>query len=444
MTNTNSKGMSRRQFLRTMGAAGAALTVLPGGIHASYAANSKLQVASIGVGRNLPALMSSEKMEFVALCDVDANQLENVGAEYPDARRFTDWRELFDAMGDEIDAVHVPTPDHSHAGPAMRAINMGKHAFVEKPLTHQVNEARQLKLAAQREGVVTQMGIQVHSSSSYRNAVAIVQSGIIGRVKEVHSWSDKTWGRDEDGLPGNTEEPPDTVNWDAWVGPAQWRDYAPGHYHRSNWRRWLDFGCGTMGDMGIHILDPVACALELGPPTTILSQSPTPFEYAHRNANRVRYTFAGTPYTDGEIALTWYDGRDMPEPDGWPELPDGIGMPGQGSIFLGEEGALLLPHGDRPYLIPEEDFADFESPSMGSNNHYHQWVNACLGEDETSAGFDYSGPLTEMLLLGVLACRFPTQEMHWDAEAMQFTNFSEANALLKIPYREGWEVEGLA
>ncbi|MFO7776550.1 MAG: Gfo/Idh/MocA family oxidoreductase, partial [Candidatus Hydrogenedentota bacterium] len=276
MTRIHNKGMSRRQFLRTMGAAGAALTVLPGHLRAGAAANSKLQVASIGTDRNLPALMGSGNMELVALCDVDHNLLENIGAEYPDARRFTDWRELFDVMGDEIDAVHVPTPDHSHAGPAMRAINMGKHAFVEKPLTRQVHEARQLRLAAQREGVVTQMGIQIHSSANYRNAVEIIQSGAIGRVKEVHSWSDKTWGRAEDGLPDNTEDPPDTLNWDAWIGPTEWREYAPGHYHLNEWRRWLQFGCGTMGDMGIHILDPVVGSLELGPPTTILSQSPPP------------------------------------------------------------------------------------------------------------------------------------------------------------------------
>ena len=435
--------ISRRTFLRSLGAAGAALTVLPSRTFASTAANSKLQVASIGVGRNMQSLMGSERMAFVALCDVDANRLEGVGEDYPDARRFSDWRELFAEMGDEIDAVHVCTPDHSHAGPSMTAVNLGKHVFCEKPLTHQVNEARQLTLAAQRQGIVTQMGIQIHSNAEYRNAVALIQSGAIGKVKAVHSWSSKTWGHD-DGLPEETEDPPEYLNWEAWLGGAPYRDYAPGLYHPSNWRRWYDFGCGTMGDMGIHILDPVVWALELGAPATIRSESPPPHKHAHHNENRVVYAFEGTDYTDGGITLTWYDGRDEPDTSDWPELPEDVERPREGSIFLGEDGALLLPHVDPPVLLPEAAFRDYDHPDRGRKNHYHQWVNACLGDDETSAPFDYSGPLTEMLLLGVLACRFPGQELRWDQDAMAFTNFAEANALLKRPCREGWEVDGLA
>jgi len=437
--------ISRRRFLGKTAALGAAFTLLPGGLRAATIANGKLNIATIGVGgmgtSDRRQLLSSGKVNIVALCDIDANNLRAAAADLPDAATFSDYREMFARIGDKIDAVHIATPDHNHAPPAMIAINMGKHVYCQKPLTHQVNESRQLALAARRQGVVTQMGIQIHSYSGYRNAVALIRQGAIGKVKEVHSWSNKEWGY-EGGLPVDTQEPPDHINWDAWLGPAPYRPYAPQHYHPAHWRRWYDFGAGTMGDMGIHILDAVASALQLTAPTTILSESPEPFEHSFGIRNRVHYTFPATPHAIDNIKITWYDGRDMPDASDWP-MPEGREMPGQGSMFIGEKGAMLLPHVGGPLLLPLRDFQDYERPRSGDVNHYHSWIDACLGEGATSADFAYSGPLTETLLLGVLACRFPGQVLQWDAQQMRFTNFSQANSLLKRAYREGWQVDGL-
>ena len=342
-------------------------------------------------------------------------------------------------VGGEIDAVNVATPDHTHAPASMSAIRLGKHVYCQKPLTHDVHEARQLRLAAAKHRVVTQMGIQIHSHADYRTAVRIIRDGMLGKIKEVHSWSNKRWGYD--GAAPEATAVPAGLAWDHWLGTAPARPYASGHYHPGDGRRWVDFGCGTMGDMGIHILDPVASAIELGLPTQIVSASPeAPPKDSHAMANRVEYRFDGTRFVVPGFKLTWYDGGLYPDASDWPlteKLPD------QGSMFVGEKGCMLLPHIAAPRLFPEADFKDYEVPREPGANHYHLWVEACLGEGKTTAGFDYAGPLTEVLLLGVVANRFPGQRLDYDAEKVAIPNFAPAHALLRRQYRKGWEVEGL-
>jgi predicted dehydrogenase len=432
---------SRRNFLKTSAVA-AGLTLLPRGLSAA-SANGKLQVASIGVGgmggADLEQISSHERVEIVGLCDIDAERLAAAHKLHPGAETFSDFRVMLETLGDKIDAVHVSTPDHTHAAAAMTAMNAGKHVHCQKPLTHDLFESRQLSLVSKAKGVVTQMGTQGHSGTTYRTAVATIRSGVLGKIREVHSWSHKTWG-----YTGETPQPqpvPKHISWNLWLGTAPERSYSAGHYHPGNWRRWVDFGCGTMGDMGIHILDPVITALDPGAPTKIVSFSPDPPADSFGVQNKVEYTFSsGSKQTADGFKLTWYDGASVPDITGWPVEK----IPQQGSMFVGEKGFMLLPHVAKPTLLPEKQFADFELPVQPDDNHWHLWVDGCLGGKPTSANFGYAGPLTEILLLGVIANRFPTQYLEWDTKGLAIPNFADANALVKRTYRDGFEVDGLS
>jgi predicted dehydrogenase len=414
------------------------------------AANDKLRLAGIGVGgmggADLAALSSHPKVEVVALCDVDAGKLAAAAEKHASAQQFADFRRMFDECAGLIDAVHVSTPDHTHAPAAMTALNYGKHVYCQKPLTHDVHESRQLRAAAAANAsLVTQMGTQIHSNTQYRTAVKLVQSGIIGKVREVCSWSGKTWGYD-----GPKPEPgavPASLDWNLWLGTAADRPFCPGHYHPGNWRRWYDFGGGTMGDMAIHILDPVFSALQLGPPRSLLSNSSRPPADSFGMQNETRFTFPAGKYTTDGFVLTWYDGGKMPDTSAWPlEGADGtrMALPGQGSIFLGEKGAILLPHVAMPTLLPVKDFAGATIEAAPNGNHYHLFVDACLGGAPTTCGFDYAGPLTETVLLGTLANRFPGDELRWQPAAMTIPNHDQADALLRRKYRQGFEVDNLS
>jgi predicted dehydrogenase len=341
-------------------------------------------------------------------------------------------------MANEIDTVNVGTPDHMHAAAAMSAMNRGKHVYCQKPLTHDVYEARRLTEVARQKKLVTQMGIQVHSSREYRLAIQLIQDGAIGKVKEVHSYSNKKWGFD--GARPSGEDPvPANLDWDLWLGTAPDRPFKKGLYHPGNWRKWTDFGCGTMGDMSIHILDPIAGALQLTQPKTILSESEPPPPESFSTKNIVKYVFPGTKFTVDPFPLTWYDGDARPSTKGWPteKIFD------QGSMFVGEKGFLHLPHVMMPVLYPAETFKDYKMPDVKGDNHWHQWVNAVKGEGTTSANFDYAGPLTEFVLLGVVANRVPGKLLTWNAADMKLEGSPEASALLKRTYRKGWEVENL-
>ena len=440
---------SRRQFLSTsssLAMAATAIHVLP---KANAASSDRLRLASIGVGgmggADLGSLSSHAKVDVVALCDVDANNLAAAGERHPKAKRFSDFRKMFDAMAKEIDAVSVSTPDHTHAAAAMTAMNHGKHVYCQKPLTHDVYESRQLRIVAEETRLVTQMGTQIHSASPYRTAVRWVQSGVIGKIRETHSWSNKTWGYE-----GPNPEPspvPASLDWDLWLGTAADRPFSAGHFHPGNWRRWYDFGCGTMGDMAIHILDPVFTALQLGAPKFIESSSSAAPERSFGMQNHTRYVFPATKFTTDGFVLTWSDGGKMPDTADWPlQGPEGkpIGLPDQGSIFIGEKGSLLLPHVAMPILLPLGSFENHGLETAPDGNHYHLFVDACLGGAPTTAHFGYAGPLTEAVLLGTLANRFPGARMDWNPDQLQIPNHELANGLLRRNYRQGFEVTHLS
>jgi predicted dehydrogenase len=441
---------SRRDFLYTSAGAIALSNATTGIARTLTSPSDTLRLAGIGVGgmggADLGSLSSHAKVDVVALCDVDANNLAAAGEKHPKAKRFSDFRKMFDEMANQIDAVHVSTPDHTHAAAAMTAMNHGKHVYCQKPLTHDVYESRQLRLVAEKTKLVTQMGTQIHSASPYRTAVKLVQSGIIGKIRETHSWSNKTWGYE-----GPNPEPtpiPESLNWDLWLGTAAERPFSQGHFHPGNWRRWYDYGCGTMGDMAIHILDPVFSALKLGAPTKIISSSSAAPKYSFGMQNHTRYTFPASEFTTPDFLLTWSDGGKMPDTSSWPLEggPEGkpLGLPDQGSMFLGEKGAILLPHVAMPLLLPLKQFAETKIEAAPDGNHYHLFVDACLGGAPTTAHFGYAGPLTEAVLLGTLANRFPGEELAWNPTTLSIPNHQQANSLLRRNYRKGFEVSNLS
>lgn len=440
-----SRQLSRRRFV-FLGAASAALAGLPLRLQAA-SPNGKLRTAHIGVGgmggADLGSIASHAKVEVAALCDVDANTLAGAKGRHPHAETFRDYREMIAKLGDKIDAVVVSTPDHTHAPAAMTALNAGKPVYCQKPLTHEVFEARQLRLKAAEKKLVSQMGIQVHSSAVYRRAVAIIQSGAIGKVSRVYAWSSKNWGFDGAALP-SAQPAPGHLDWNLWLGTAGERPFAPGVFHPGNWRKLVDFGTGTLGDMGVHIFDTPYAALELTYPKWAKTTCRAPTGVGHPEKNVVEYEFPGTKYTTDSLLWTWYDGSFAPPKSEDLKLPQGINLPDQGSLFVGEGGVMLLPHVAEAVLFPQEKFKDYKRPDVKDGNHYHQWVDACLGTGTTSADFGYAGLLTEALLLGVVANRFPGQKLEWNAEKLLVTNVAEANPLIKKPYRKEFEVPGLS
>jgi predicted dehydrogenase len=433
---------SRRQFFAQSGA----VTLTAAGWSRVYGANGKLRVASVGVGgkgwSDLNGVAASPHVEVAALCDIDesAGRLGRAAEKFPQAKRFTDWRKLFDDPK-AIDAVIVSTPDHMHAAVALPAMALGKPVFCQKPLTHTVHEARQLRLAAKKAGVVTQMGNQIQSHEAYRTAVKLVRGGSIGKVKAVHSWQAGAmkW-RVADDRPTGADPVPPTVHWDHWLGVAPDRPYKANVYHPWTWRTWQDFSNGQLGDFGCHILDPVFTALDLTAPRTVRGESSPMNREAWYTWSVVRYEFPGTPRTAGEtLPVTWYDGPGKHPPREALGLAEDVRLPGAGSLFVGEKGSLLLPHIGFPRLLPEEQFKGFAIEKVPGVDHYVSWADACRGVGQTTSHFDYAGPLTEAVLLGTVAIRVPGETLTWDAAAMRVTNSKAADALLRKAYRKGWE-----
>ncbi len=408
--------------------------------------NSKLRTAHIGVGgmgsADLGAIASHAQVEVAALCDVDRKRLDEAHSKHKSASIFSDYREMLAALGDRIDAVVVSTPDHTHAPAAMSALQRGKPVYCQKPLTHEVYEARRLREVAEQQSIVTQMGIQVHSSAIYRRAVAMIQDGVIGKVSKVYAWSNKNWGYDGDAFT-NTQAPPKSLAWDLWLGTAGGRAFVPEKYHPGQWRKLVDFGTGTLGDMGVHIFDTPYAALKLTAPNWARTTCRPPNDLGHPEKNTVEYEFPSTAYTTDSLLWTWSDGKSATPQPADVGLPGDVKMPGQGALFVGELGTMLLPHVEEATLYPTEKFADYKRPEVTDGNHYHEWVDACLGTGQTSASFSYGGPLTEALLLGVVANRFPGQKLTWDSSRLKIDNVEGADALLRRTYREGFSVEGL-
>jgi predicted dehydrogenase len=437
--------LTRRSFLRQSTAAAAVLG-FPG-ILRSASPNSNLQVAVIGAKgqgySDLSQIGSHPKVKFAAFCDVDTARFDQADKKFPDVAHFQDYREMFAKLGDKIDAVQVSTPDHWHAPQAIEALRRGKPVYCQKPLTHTVWEARQLRLAAEKAKVVTQMGNQIHSAREYRTGVQLIREGAIGKVLAVHSWQGNP-GNKYSGLKTRPKDkaatPPSTLNWDLWVGPAPEREYVPGLYAPFNWRDWQDFGGGTMGDFGCHILDPVFTALELTAPNSIRGENDGLPEETWPSSETITYVFPGTKYTkDNLITITWYDGGRQPDHK-LTQMPEDKKLPGSGSLFIGEEGTMVLPHVAMPTLYAGGKASERKIESVAGANHYHAWVDAILGGTKTTDSFEYAGPLTEAVQLGNIATRVPGKTLEWDAAALKFKNAPEADRLISKTYRRGFEI----
>lgn len=440
-------GFSRRQFLAQALAAGIAAPAFLRSLHA--APSEVVRHASFGAsgmaGADLNAIASHSKVKLVCVAEVDLARAMEVRKNFPECRVYQDWRELLDKEHKNLDSCNVSTPDHMHAPIGMAAMQLGLHVYGQKPLTHDVYESRKLAEFAAEKKLVTQMGIQVHSAAPYRSAVAVIQSGAIGKVTAVHTWSSKKWG-DPNPRPTQESPVPDTLNWDLWLGVAAARPFiGGGYYHPGNWRKRLEFGTGTFGDMGCHIFDPVFKAMALTAPVSVRSEGPAPNADNWANDAIVHFVYPQTAHSVGPtFPITWYDGDQRPPQDVVKTAMGNRPMPDQGSLFLGEAGAMLLPHVGFPILLPEEKFKEHKLPEVKDGNHWHQFVDAVRGEGETTAHFGYSGPLTESVLLGGVATHFPQVTLEWDAPALKFKNSDKANQLIRKSYRKGWEVAGLS
>ncbi|CAN5238319.1 Gfo/Idh/MocA family oxidoreductase [soil metagenome] len=438
--------MNRRHFLKSAAAAGATLPFATSGLRAA-SPNGMLQHASIGAAGmawgDIQSLGRHERFQLVAVADVDTRNFARVKEQFPDVRCYPDWRELLATEGDKIDSVNVTTPDHMHGPVGMAALGMGKHMYGQKPLAQNLAECRALKDRAAANGLVTQMGIQVSSDFSERHGVALVHAGTIGKIKEVHTFSNKTWG-DMAPRPDKSDTPPEGFDWDLWLGVAEPRSFIDGYYHPGNWRKRRDFGTGTLGDMGCHMFSGWYRSLALSAPITVRSVGPAPNKSNWAVDEVIEYIFPGTAYTeDKTVRVTWYDGAAAP-----PAEVDAMvanERPDQGSILIGTDGVLLAPHGSSPKVYRNGEAQRVQMPDLEPRDHYTEFVEACLAGDGTqpSAPFDYSGPLSEAVLLGCLATALPGESLEWDAAALKFTNSEAANALVRRSYRKGWEVEGL-
>ncbi len=401
--------------------------------HASFGASGM-------AGADIGSLTASPYVKLVAVADVDARNLDRIKQRFPEVKVYQDWRVLLDKEK-HLNSANVSTPDHMHAPITMRAMQQGLNVYTQKPLTQTIYEARQLTRMARDKRVVTQMGIQIHSHEIHRTIVAAIQAGTIGKIREVHSWSGKRWG-DKSPRPNRNDPVPKDLAWNLWLGVASERSYLSHYYHPGNWRKRLDFGTGTFGDMGCHILDPVFTSLALTAPRSIRSDGGNPNGDNWGLDSQVCYVFPGTKHTAETLTLYWYDGDRRP-PASVVKLLAKRSLTDQGSIYIGTQGVLYAPYIEPPVLLPVEKFKDAKLPNPGGQDHYLQFVEACRGNGKTSAPFEYSGPLTESVLLGCLATRFPAMTLEWDPANLRFTNVREANAFVRRHYRKGWEIEGL-
>ena len=447
---SNKSKLTRRDFVGTAAAA-TAHTIVPRHVLGQTAPSNLINVAVVGSGGHgafvITQMLKAGGINVVALCDVDWSYAAGTFGKYPDAKKYKDYRKMFDEMGDQIDAVIVATPDHTHAIVAAQAIRMGKHVYVQKPLTHTVYESRVLRNLANEYKVATQMGNQGNSGDGVRQTCEWIWDGAIGEVEEVHAWTNRPiWPQ---GLerPAETPSTPPTLDWDSFIGPAQWRPYHPA-YTPWNWRAWWDFGTGALGDMACHILDPAFWALQLGHPTCIYGSSTQVNTESAPHSEMVHYEFPDRGKTGNiklpPVKLTWYDGGHMPaRPD---ELPDGqiMGDQSGGVLFVGSKGKLMTGcYGRNPILLPGELDKDYKRPEPSirriedcfGGGHEGDWIRACKESPdsrvETSSNFNYSGPLNEMVVMGNLAVRLQDlkRKLQWDGENMKITNISDEDEI---------------
>jgi predicted dehydrogenase len=434
---------TRRTFLKTLGLATATAPFLANGLLAAPP-SQRIRHASFGASgmarTDLDAIARCHNVEIVAICDVDTARMDAVKKAHPKARCYQDWRELLDKEARHIDSVNISTPDHMHAPIALATMQLGKHIYAQKPLAHNLHETRRLVTEARTRKLVTQMGIQGHAGAYFQTTVQLLKGGAIGKIKEIHCWSNKRWG-DTTPLPTRTDPIPPTLNWDLWLGCATARPYlGNAYYHPGNWRRRLDFGVGTLGDMACHILDAAFDALGLTTPITITStgDAPTPTNWPVNT--KVTYLFNGTPHTaTPTLPLTWHDGASAPPAAILAPHLEGRKPSNEGSLYIGTHGILYLPHTSAPQLLPTAQFTQYAKPRPKNRNHWDEFIQACRGNGKTSANFDYAGPLTETVLLGGVAQRFPNRTLRWNSRTLNFDH-PEANTHVQRTYRKGWEI----
>lgn len=448
---------TRRTFLSATAAAAAGFTIVPRhvlGGPGQTAPSERVNVAGIGVGGmggGDIATVSRLGTNIVALCDVDDARAAGSFNAFPEARRYRDFRQMLDKEARNIDAVTVGTPDHIHAVAAMAAIRAGKHVYVQKPLTHTLHECRVLTKAARDAQVMTSMGNQGHATEGARLTNEWIQAGVIGEVREVHTWSDRAGHLWKQGIgrPADTPPVPAALDWDLWLGPVRERPYHPA-YVPVYWRGWRDFGTGALGDMGCHIMDHPIWALNLGAPTAVESRTTLDGSVLEGDQpNFETYPIASIIYFEfaargsmPPVKMTWYDGGLMPATPA--EMPAGQRLPDNGVLYVGSRGMMYhSSHGGMPQLLPSsliEEARAVPKAMPRSPGHYEEWVQSCRTGQQPAASFDYSGPMTETMLLGVLSLRAPNRRLEWDAEKQQVTNAPHLNEFVQIDYRPGWQL----
>ena len=447
-----SRRTTRRQFLRDTSLAGVGFWVA-GGLTAaeSKSPNEKLNIAGIGIGGKGESdiLQAGRVGNVVALCDIDDERLDKMASHYPQAKKYNDFRKLFEEMGEKVDAVTVSTPDHTHAPASVMAMKLKKHVYCQKPLTHTVYEARVMRETAKKMGVCTQMGNQGTSEDGLRRAVEIVRAGVLGPVTEAHVWTNRPiWPQ----APQVTSRPqpgqcPKHVHFDLFLGPAPERPYAPG-YHPFAWRGWWDFGTGALGDMACHTANMAFMALKLGHPTSVQAESGPLNPETYPGWARVTWEFPARGDMP-PVKLFWYEGKK----DGKKVLPPDALLRGRkvtdsGSLLVGEKGVLYSPNDyGAHYELPADvkAAADRVEKSLprngrGDDGMKEEWVRAIKAGKPSIAmsNFDYAGMLTETVLLGNVAIRAEGKKLDWDGPDFKITNEPDANKFLKMEYRSGW------
>jgi predicted dehydrogenase len=443
--NEKKNQLSRRHFIRNTAAVAAGFTIIPSHAVAGLghtAPSDKLNIAGVGVGgmgkRNLEAMASEN---IVALCDVDWAYSRKTFDAFPKADKYYDYRKMYEEMGDTIDAVVVATPDHTHYVATADAMRMGKHVYVQKPLTHSVYESRMLTKMAEETGVVTQMGNQGNSGEGIRLVCEWIWNGEIGTVEHVEAWTNRPiWPQ---GLerPETTPSLPPTLDWDSFIGPAPWRPYHPA-YTPWNWRAWWDYGTGALGDMGCHIIDPVFKALNLGNPYAFEGTSSQVNTESAPRAEKVTYYFNERKKmgkTDmPAVQFDWYDGGLLPNRPEGVEPGEPLGDWGGGAIFHGSKGTLICStYARNPYIVGRKNDPPQVKPTLRrvESSHEMDFVRACKESKGDrvlpSSHFGYSGPLNEVVVMGNLAIRLQDlrRTLEWDAENMRVTNIDDKDEI---------------
>lgn len=489
--NNAQNGNSRREFLKNSALAFAGISIVPRhvlGGKGFVAPSDKLNIASVGCGgkgwSDTLNAWNNGAENIVALCDVDFVRAKQAAEKWPNAKRYKDFREMLDREKGNIDAVTISTPDHTHAVIAMAAIQLGKHVYVQKPLTHNIYEARMLTEAARKYKVVTQMGNQGASGDGVQQMIKWFDAGLIGSVSEAYVWTNRPVWPQGIPVPSGKHEIPADLNWDGWIGPAQLIDYNPA-YHPFKWRGWWAFGTGALGDMACHLLDPAYRTLGLGYPLEVEASVGSVFlkdwtpEYIPEGcppSSHVQLKFGPSAKNKAEVKLTWMDGGMRPfHPDLIPaDEPIGEADSSNGVILIGTKGVMTCgTYGINPKLFfgkkkPKDDeIAKYKyepkNAKLPENGHQQHWTKACkAGFDsaehkELTSSFDFAGPLTESILMGNLAIRsynlrsprkdrpntfdYPgRKKLLWDGPNMKITNFDEANQFVKREYRNGWSL----